>query len=158
MVKTPEELAAMFGGQILKNDDKPIDFSVPIKGKYLATVTEFSRIKDEKKDLIRLKMKINKDLEGDKSFNRIVDKSYWLTDSDYSTAQDNIVKLANDLYTMGTFDKFELPDGQITVDNVDVLLKMNIIGDEVKLSCYKTNTGKQAVKIIINDTNDISWP
>ncbi len=158
---TPEQLANVFGGTVVANEDKQVDFAVPIKGKYLAKVTAFERQITEKMDAVKLKMQIFKDIDGDESFSRFMDKTYWLTDGKLSTAQDNITKLGNDLFTMGIFDDQEVPDAPMTKDNIDDLLALTVVGKEVKLSCWAYNkkdgvSKGQSVKIVVND-NEESW-
>jgi hypothetical protein len=74
---------------VLEEQDAP-DFSKPIRGKYKAVIETVEYKEVEKKDgdgnweIINLKMKINKDIEGDKSFSRKIDKSFFMGTSDYN--------------------------------------------------------------------------
>ena len=155
MGMTAEQVATVFGGEVKVNEDSGVDFTKPVKGKYLAKITVFERKKTEKMDAVIIKMQAFKDLEGDASSNRFFDKAYWLTDGQYSTAQYNIFKLGNDLFTMGVFDEQEVPEEPMTIDNIDELLKLKLVDRQVKLSCWIYNE-KQSTRIVVND-NEEKW-
>lgn len=154
MAVSPERLKSIFGGEVVKNTDNDIDFSKPIKGKYIAEVKEFGlkhvKTQSGEKDVVEIKMKILEDLEGsDPSFNRFVNKSYWMEDGEFSTVAETIQRLANDLYTMGVFDDITLDVTEINKDNINLITNIDITGRKVKLSLYKTKGEKQAVKIVV---------
>lgn len=151
-----EQLQKMFNGKIVENEDKVIDFDKPIKGKYRARITELKRMTGVGKtsgndyDFIVLKAQITEDVEGEKSFNRYIDKIYGLVDSEFATAKDNMARLVSDLYTAGLLSDIELTD-----DNPETLVGIAglLIDKIICVSLYpnKPKDGKpekQVVRIV----------
>ena len=146
----------MFGGNVVleKEEDKDgIDFSVPIKGKYVCRIVALERKagKSEKTgndyDFFALKMQAEEDVSGDPSFSRMLDKTYFIGTSEYEDDPDAGVKrLFNDLFTADILQSVNIT----CKDRYEAIAEIapQIVDKLVNVSAYKTKNGKQAVRIV----------
>lgn len=136
---------------VLTEDTKGIDFDAPIKGKYIARIVGADRYTGTCKDGVTpydfgsLKMQVAEDIEGDKSGNRFLSKTYAFIDGKYSTAEEEKKKLLNDLFTAGLIDGMELTAG--TMEEL-ITACVELADKTMMLTCYKTKGGKQAIKVV----------
>ena len=132
-------------------DDEGLDFDKPIKGKYITRIAKINRYEGTCKDgvtpydFVSLSLQICEDVEGDKGCNRYLSKTYSCIDGKYSTADEDLQKLLNDLFTANLIDGLDLTKG-----GMEGLLEVAdaLIDKTMNVSCYKTKGGKQAVKVI----------
>lgn len=88
----------LFGGdwQPEVMEDQEIDFDKPIKGKYVGELKEVTNNTGEKDgkpwENIKLKIQITEDVEGDKSFNRFMDKVFWAGTNDWNDDPEKWLK------------------------------------------------------------------
>lgn len=147
------EVKDLFGGtwepEVIEDSDQ-IDFSKPIRGKYECEVKGISYNSGEKQDgsgdkweNLTLKLKVSGDLEGDNSYGRFLDKTFWLGTSDWNDDPDKGKKdLCNCLYTAG----LELPS---SVDNeAFVTHGTDLEGKKMFVSAYPNKKGKQVVRVV----------
>jgi hypothetical protein len=138
------------GMKIVENEDVAVDFNKPVKGKYVCKITKLERRvgtgKDSGKpyDFFTLKMKAVKDVSGDPSNNRFFDKTYSNTDSEWSTAEESLNKLLNDLKTCGALGKCKASKGGI--EGIEQIAPM-LVDMEVNVSAYPSKN-KQTVRIV----------
>lgn len=135
---------------VMEELDAP-DFSKPIKGRYKAVIETVEYKEVEKKDgdgtweIINLKMKINEDIDGDKSFNRKIDKAFFMGTSDYN--DDPIAGYKNLLNCLKSADLYE--DWMKSDDIKGTILKMDgVLKDcEVFVTAFPKNN-KQQIRIV----------
>lgn len=148
-----QDVCSLFGGTYVPKvieDSGSVDFSKPIKGKYECEVVEIRHAAGEKRDgsgdtweNLTLKLKATRDLEGDPSYNRFLDKTFWAGTNDWNDDEDKWKKdLCDCLYTAG----LDLP---ATAD-VESFLALNdkIAGQKIFVSAYGNKNGKQVVRIV----------
>jgi hypothetical protein len=132
-------------------DEDVKGFDEPIKGKYEAEIKSIEYKDIKKKDgsgefeVISMKLKITKDVSGDKSLLRNVDKSYFMGTSEWN--DDPIFgykRLLNDLASAGLY-KEDMKTGNIR----GAVAKMgkDLIGKPVFLSMFPKK-GKQETRIV----------
>ena len=149
---TEKQVADLFEGYEVKvtEDSDVKGFDEAIKGKYEAEIKSIEykdlKTKDGRDmELIQLKMKITKDVEGDVSMLRNVDKSYFMGTSEWT--DDPIAgykQLLNDLASSGLFTE-SMKTGNIRGAVEE--MKKTITGKPVFLSMFPKKT-KQQVRIV----------
>lgn len=149
---TDKQVAELFEGYEVKvtEDANVKGFDEAIKGKYEAEIKsiEYKDIKTKDgrdMELIQLKMKITKDVEGDTSLLRNVDKSYFMGTSEWNDDQIAGYKnLLNDLASSSLYTE-DMKTGNIrgAVDE----MKKTIVGKPVYLSMFPKKE-KQQVRIV----------
>ena len=148
--KQVEELFEGFEAKVTE-DSEVKGFDEPIKGKYEAEIKSIEYKDLKKKDgsgefeLIQLKMKITKDVEGDVSLMRNVDKSYFMGTSEWN--DDPIAgykNLLNDLASSGLYTE-DMKTGNIRGAVEE--MKKTIVGKPVFLSMFPKKL-KQQVRIV----------
>lgn len=128
------------------------DFSVPIKGRYMAEIESLEYKELEKKDgsgdkfeLISMKLKACEDIDGDKSFNRKLDKAYFMGTSEWNDDPLAGYKmLLNNLKSNDLYEDWMKTDA--IKNSVD---KMNteLAGKTVFITAFPKK-GKQQIRIV----------
>ena len=149
---TAKQVEDLFEGYEVKvtEDSDVKGFDEAIKGKYEAEIKSIEykdlKTKDGRDmELIQLKMKITKDVEGDVSLMRNVDKSYFMGTSEWN--DDPIAgykNLLNDLASSGLYSE-DMKTGNIRGAVEE--MKKTIIGKPVFLSMFPKKL-KQQVRIV----------
>jgi len=149
---TAKQVEDLFEGYEVKvtEDSDVKGFDEAIKGKYEAEIKSIEykdlKTKDGRDmELIQLKMKITKDVEGDVSLMRNVDKSYFMGTSEWN--DDPIAgykNLLNDLASSGLYSE-DMKTGNIRGAVEE--MKKTIVGKPVFLSMFPKKT-KQQVRIV----------
>ena len=138
------------GMKIVENEDVEVDFNKPVKGKYVCKIVKLERKigtgKESGKpyDFFTLKLKTVKDVSGDPSNNRFFDKTYSNTDSEWSTAQEQLNRLLNDLSTCGALAKCRASKGGL--EGLEEIAPM-LVDIEVNVSAYPSKS-KQVIRIV----------
>lgn len=136
---------------VIEESETP-DFSKPIKGKYGAEITglEYKEVKstttEETFELISMKMKVTKDIEGDPSFKRLLDKAYFMGVSQFN--DDPIAgykRLLTDLNSSGLYADWMKTQGGIK----DAVAKIaeNVVGKTVFITAFPKKD-KQQIRIV----------
>ena len=151
--ETKKELNELFPGwePVVIEDDEGMDFNKPIKGKYVARIAKINRYAGTQKDgvtpydFLSLSLQVVEDIEGDASANRYLSKTYSFIDGKYSTAQEDLQKLLNDLFTAGLLDALDIKSG-----DMEGILAVSdqLIDKTLNITCWKTKSGKQSVKVV----------
>jgi hypothetical protein len=149
---TQKQIEDLFEGYEVKvtEDSDVKGFDEAIKGKYEAEIKSIEykdlKTKDGRDmELIQLKMKITKDVEGDVSLMRNVDKSYFMGTSEWN--DDPIAgykNLLNDLASSGLYSE-DMKTGNIRGAVEE--MKKTIVGKPVFLSMFPKKL-KQQVRIV----------
>ena len=148
-----KELNELFTGwePTVIEDDVGMDFDKPIKGKYVARIAKINRYSGTQKDgetpydFLSLSLQVVEDIEGDASANRYLSKTYSFIDGKFSTAQEDLQKLLNDLFTAGLLDGLDIKIG--TMEGI-LEVSDQLIDKTMNVTCWKTKGGKQSVKIV----------
>ena len=82
-----------------------VDFA-PLKGGYVARVDKIERVqgtsdRGNEYDFYSLNLQITETIEGDQGNNRYLRKTYSAIDGAFSTAEENLKRLVQDLFTAG---------------------------------------------------------
>ena len=151
-----EKVKDLFGGEYtpeIIEDSAIIDFEKPIKGKYRCAIKELKRMAGTSKagneyDFYVLKSQTVEDIEGEKSHNRYLDKTYSNTVSEWQQdAEEGKRKLMNDLFTAGV--KFDVTrDENSTSSSILEAIAPQIVDQVINVSAYPTKGKKQAVRIV----------
>jgi hypothetical protein len=149
---TQKQVEELFEGyEVVVTEDSDVKgFDEAIKGKYEAEIKSIEykdlKTKDGRDmELIQLKMKITKDIEGDVSLLRNVDKSYFMGTSEWN--DDPIAgykNLLNDLASSGLYTE-DMKTGNIRCAVEE--MKKTIVGKPVFLSMFPKKL-KQQVRIV----------
>jgi len=135
---------------VLEEQDAP-DFSKPIRGKYKAEITavEYKEIHSEKTgedyELINMKLKVTDDIEGDKSFSRMLDKAFFMGVSQY-----NDDPIAGYKSLLNCLKSSELYAEWMKSDNIrGNIEKMNeeLLGKEVYITAFPKGD-RQQIRIV----------
>ena len=136
---------------VVIEDEEGLNFDKPIKGKYVARIVSLERREGTSQrtgnpyDFVSLKLQIVEDKEGDRSANRYLDKTYSCIDGEYSTAQEDLQKLLNDLFTAGLLEGMGVTKGGME----GILECAEALTDKtVNVSCWGTKKGNQSTKIV----------
>jgi len=147
-----EKMKALFGESFGEfKEEVIVDFNKPINGKYRARIDNLTRRTGTSQntgkdyDFLSLKLQIFEDVDGDKSFNRFVDVTCFLQDSEYATAKESFAKLVNGLYINGVLDDVEFAEGtpEELLDVAGVL-----VDKTVSIVAYKNKSGKQGARLV----------
>lgn len=126
-------------------------FDEPIKGKYECEIKDLSyktivgKSDGKEYEVITMKMKCVKDLEGDVSLNRNIDRSYFLGASDYN--DDPLAgykRLLTDLKSADLYDPAVV--GLFDITDAVAFLKDKIVGKIIKVTAFPQK-GKQQIRI-----------
>ena len=127
------------------------DFSIPIKGRYIAEIESLEYKELERKDgsgnfeLINMKMKICEDIDGDKSFNRKIDKAYFM-----GTSEWNDDPLAGYKMLLNNLKSNDLYEDWMKTDAIkNAVDKMNteLAGKQVFITAFPKKD-KQQVRVV----------
>lgn len=150
---TEQQIADLFDGFVATPvaDEDVKGFDEPIKGKYEAEIKSIEYKDIKKKDgsgefeVINLKLKITKDVSGDRSLLRNVDKSYFMGTSEWN--DDPILgykRLLNDLASAGLYrEEMKTPNIRGAVEKMG----KELVGKPVFLSMFPKK-GKQETRIV----------
>lgn len=148
-------------------DDEGLDFDKPIKGKYVVRIAGVNRYSGTQKDgetpydFVSLNLQVVDDIEGDISANRYLGKTYSCIDGKFSTAQEDLQALLNDLFTANLIDGLGITSG-----GMEGILEVSdgLIDKTMNVTCWKTKGGKQAVKVVkehkvkkSEESSDVDW-
>jgi len=90
-----------YAPEIIEDSSASIE---PLNGKYVARISSCERVKGEKDgkkyDFYSTKFTVTKTVEGTKGENRRLQRTFSLTDSEWSTGAENVKKFCNMLFTI----------------------------------------------------------
>jgi hypothetical protein len=151
-----DQIKNLFGGDFAPEvieDSEGLDFDKPIKGKYVCRITGLERRAGTSQktgndyDFFALKLQAEEDVEGDRSANRYLDKTYFVGTSQYEEDPDGgIKKLFNDLFTAGVLEGIDIT----STDKYEVAesLGPQLVDKLVKVTCWASKKGNQIVKVV----------
>jgi hypothetical protein len=145
-----QQVTSLFGGtwepEVIEDTDS-VDFTKPVRGKYICEITGIEHNTGEKDgkewENYKLKLKAVEDVDGDKSNGRFLDKVFWMGTSDWNDDPDKGKKdLFNCLHTAG----LALPPA--TDSSVIIMHGDKLIGSKVNVTAYPNKKDKQIVRIV----------
>ena len=137
-------------------EDNNTEFK-PLNGKYKAVVKDFGRkVGTSEKtgnayDFLFIKLEVIETVEGDKGEKRLLDKTFFMSDSEYGTKDDNIKKFLDCVSTILGEDvepEIEAGYNDEQVISKVVLASEPVLGKVANARCYKNKNGKQTVIIV----------
>lgn len=118
------EMIKKLFGESACEEPQQVDFKKPIKGEYVARISDVVRRSGVGKesgnayDFLSLKLQIVEDVKGEPSNNRYIDINCGLLDNKYSTALDNIGKFVHGLYINNVLDNITINTDEIAPEEV----------------------------------------
>ena len=157
-----QKVMDLFGAKTFEKveDSVGIDFEKPIKGKYKARIVKLERYSGQSDkcvddvnteglyDMWSLSLQVEEDVEGDKSGNRYLSKTYSNVANRFQDdPNEGASRLMQDLFTADI--KYDVvKEADSTCHTIIEAIAPQIVDQLVNVSCYASKKGKQVCRIV----------